>query len=474
MSIIIKSGAGSDLATVNTNKQLLVNTGTTATAGFSILAGEVDSGSVTGTALRRNIVATNNLALKTTSDKLVFNDSFTGTTLNNSNWLAYTSAATIAVTGGFLDLNSSANTGALAVGMVTSQASFPVRGNSTIGFQCNLKHTNKTMADKTMEVGLFLATTFAAPTDGVGFRWTSTGTLVGFLNNGGTEVTTAAITPKADAEVHQYRIVLSDKQAEFYIDDVLVATPLANGLAANHIIKGMGLPICLRYNNVGVPAAAADLYVSDTQVFIFDADISYVPALMAVQSGGMALNPQNGMTVAPLMNYANSAAPGSATLSNIAAGYTTLGGQWRFAAVSGAETDYALFGFLVPAVSTTTAGKRLYITDCSIDSINTVVAVATTATVFQWSLAVGSTGVSLATTDSDTGKRPRIACLGLQSFAIGAAVGAQAANSIVRNFTTPLVANPGEYVHIILKIILGTNTATEIWRGTCYIGGYWE
>ena len=43
--------------------------------------------------------------------------------------------------------------------------------------------------------------------------------------------------------------------------------------------------------------------------------------------------------------WANSAAPASAALSNTAAGYATLGGLFQFAAVAGAATDYALFGF---------------------------------------------------------------------------------------------------------------------------------
>jgi len=39
-------------------------------------------------------------------------------------------------------------------------------------------------------------------------------------------------------------------------------------------------------------------------------------------------------------NYAPTSAPASATLSSAAAGYATLGGQFQFLAVAGAETDY--------------------------------------------------------------------------------------------------------------------------------------
>lgn len=37
------------------------------------------------------------------------------------------------------------------------------------------------------------------------------------------------------------------------------------------------------------------------------------------------------------------------TISNTAAGYATPGGAFRRVAVAGAETDYALFAYLVPA-----------------------------------------------------------------------------------------------------------------------------
>ncbi len=109
-----------------------------------------------------------------------------------------------------------------------------------------------------------------------------------------------------------------------------------------------------------------------------------------------------GVAPAQTANYANTAAPASATLSNTAAGYTTLGGQWQFAAVAGAETDYALFGFQVTAAAAASANKNLFITGIRIEAVNTGAAVATTATLLQWGLAVGGTAVSLATADSAT------------------------------------------------------------------------
>lgn len=89
---------------------------------------------------------------------------------------------------------------------------------------------------------------------------------------------------------------------------------------------------------------------------------------------------RNPFTGAQLENHVNSTAPTSATLSNTAAGYATLGGRFQFAAVAGAATDYALFAIAVPT------GSKFLCEGIHIELYNTVVAVATTPTIFEWSM----------------------------------------------------------------------------------------
>ena len=163
-------------------------------------------------------------------------------------------------------------------------------------------------------------------------------------------------------------------------------------------------------------------------------------------------------TGAQLENHTNSTAPASATLSNTAAGYTTLGGRFQFAAVAGAVTDYALFGFQVPA------GSRFICEGIHIELYNTVVAVATTPTIFEWSIGFNSSAVSLVTANII---RRQVGC---QNFQVGAGVGACAVPLDV-NFQTPEVAESGRFVQVILNIPVGTATATEIFRGTVLIKG---
>jgi hypothetical protein len=182
------------------------------------------------------------------------------------------------------------------------------------------------------------------------------------------------------------------------------------------------------------------------------------PQVNATNYRAAPIHPFSGVQ---LTNYTNSAAATSATLSNTAAGYTTLGGLWQFAAVAGAATDYALFGFTVPTNS------NLVVTGIDIEAYNTVVAVATTPTLLVWSAGIGSTAVSLAT--ATVCRIP----LGVQSFPIGAVAGASA-QRISKVFSTPLVIPSGRFFHIILRMPVATATATQVVAGMVTVDGYFE
>lgn len=96
-----------------------------------------------------------------------------------------------------------------------------------------------------------------------------------------------------------------------------------------------------------------------------------------------------------------------------------------------------------------------------------------TATVLVWGVGVGSTAVSLATADGAAAVGPRRKMLGAQAFAAAAPVGTLAAG-FERQFETPIVAPPGAFVHIILKIPQGAATASLIFRGGVDINGHFE
>ena len=133
--------------------------------------------------------------------------------------------------------------------------------------------------------------------------------------------------------------------------------------------------------------------------------------------------------------------------------------RFQFAAVAGAETDYALFGFTVPT------GVSLHVDSVYIDTQNTGAAVATTETSLHWFMG-DAAAVTLA---ANSFRRP----LGIQTFPIAAAVGA-IASPVNRPLRTPFVVHGGRIFHVGLKMPRGSATASQIIRGTVDIGGYFE
>jgi hypothetical protein len=195
-----------------------------------------------------------------------------------------------------------------------------------------------------------------------------------------------------------------------------------------------------------------------------------------ITNGQSSISAPDGATAAYTANFVNNTAPVAATFSNAVAGYATLGGQFSFAAIAGAETDLILFAYLNPAGTSSIPGKTLVINGVKIDTIVTVAAIATTATVHQWSIGVGGTAIALTTADSATAgtRAARRLGLGIQSMPIGTAAGNVSTPNIDAKFASPLMVEPGTYCHIILKSPIATATATQVIRGLVSINGYWE
>jgi hypothetical protein len=100
-------------------------------------------------------------------------------------------------------------------------------------------------------------------------------------------------------------------------------------------------------------------------------------------------------------------------------------------------------------------------------------AVTTTPTLLQWGIAYDGTAASLTTVDTAATKAPRRVPLGCQSLPVGLAVGGNVPDLCV-DFRQPLSVNAGNYLHVILKIPVGTATASQIVRGVIAINATWE
>lgn len=448
-----------------------------ATAGFAAPFGLVDDGTVVSGGIRREIDVSSDFRQRVGTDTALWQDIFQYTTINASAYAVVTSTMTITQASGLLNLNAGAATATGNHVVLRTWRTFPLISSAPTYCYFSAIGINQTAQNAQCDVGLGYATTTVAPTDGVFFRWTVDGTLVGVLNNNGVETTTANLTQVADNERGEYLIVLNDENVEFWIDGVLRGTLTAVTTYSGHgPVQSSALPFVARLFNNGTASVAKRLGIAEVGVAMGDMATN---RLWASQMAGMELSAVQsppGAAAAQLANYANSAAPASATLSNTAAGYTTLGGQFQFAAVAGAETDYALFAYQVPVGSVTQPGKNLVIRGVWIDTVNTGAAVATTPTLLQWALGAGSSAVSLATADSLTaaGRAPRRIALGTQSFPVGAAIGADSGKRIDVNLDAPVIVAAGTFVHIILKMPVGTATASQIIRGVVGVNGYFE
>lgn len=471
----IEGNTSGNVAEVTSSNEVKVALSKTPqTAGYIIPLCEVDSGSVTGAVTTRSTRVTRQNRAKVNTDTILLNESFNYAAQNSGTWQNVATTMTFTYnSAGALLLNGTNITTISTGAMLKSYRYFPLFSNSTTYFETSCLLTQTPQANNIVEIGCGLTTTaIAAVTDGVLFRYDASGVLKGVLNYNNSEIFTDPLpVPEANA-FHKYNINVTDGYVDFWIDDILQGS-LQVPTAVSSPVQSGSLPVYVRVYNPGTPTISQQVKVSGFSVSVGGFETSKPWAHQISGSGANAIQGVGGYTQGQTANYANSAAPASAALSNTTAGYTTLGGQFQFAAVAGAETDYALFAFQVPAATALITGKSLYITDVAIDIYNTVVPVATTATVFQWGLAVGSTAVSLATAEAATAKAPRRIPLGVQCFQVGAAVG-QCATQIVRAFTTPPVVNPGEFLHVILKMPIGTATATEIFRGTVSIVGYLE
>lgn len=458
----IKGGATSDLAAVNTAKQLAVSV-FGPDGGYPTLAdwegnrirfaddGRVDIG----------------------RDTPLFVDRFTGTAVSAHNkWAQSILTQTATVAAGALTMNASAITTVNTYTILLSVQKFRGFFDGSLYFHARVRANNLPQTNATAELGLGNAATTAAPTDGAFFRWTSSGGFECVVNRGGSETSTSMTAPTAGVFVnYALRANVEEVDCAWERPDtgerVSVTVPLSSGAPS---IFNESPGVLLRVlNGASAPSLAPQMLVGAVEVMTKVVDSSRpVGHLNALSGQSSAYVPTTGLQST---NHANSTSPTSATLSNTAAGYTTLGGRYQFAAPAGAATDFALFGYQVPT------SFRFVMTGVRINSCNTGAAVATTATILDWSVAAGSTAVSLATADAIAASptsAPRRVPIGMQGFQIAAGIGACASDVVADFSQAPIAVESGRFVHVIVQVPVGTATASQVIRGDVVVMGYFE
>lgn len=455
---IIDSATG-NIAGVDADKQLLVTLNQDASK-----AGAVRLSDASGDP----IIVEENGALSVSQDELILSEQVDGTTLNTNKWTTSVSGMTIAQASGFISLNSGAALTANAYAILNSIMNVPLYGDMPVEFSFNAKVSVQPQSNLTIEVGLGSASGVSAPTDGAFFRWTSTGAFQAVVSYGGSETAAACSgthAPPASNTTLLFEITIAEDHVQFRIGDDVVAdivnpTGLAYPVSAGH------QPVfCRVYNGGTSPGLAPVLSIGQVLVRQISVNLDR-PWRDAMAAQGMG-SYQSPTLYTQTANHANSGSPSSATLSNTAAGYTTLGGRFQFASPAGAATDFALFAYQVPSP------WKLYVTAVTISTGVTGVAIVT-ATLLDWALGLNASAVSLATADSPSSSwAPRRLPLGLQGFVASAGIGT-VAGDISRRFDPPLVVDSNRFLHVILQVPSGAATASLVLRGDVMISGYFE
>lgn len=457
MALIIKGGSSTDLADVNSDKELKVAPSQDPTkAGYAKLA--------FGTGIPLD--GTEDGHLLVSEDTVIFFDQVDGAAVDSNKWNASdVSGMTITQSGGFITLNAAAATTANAWAILKTVLFIPLYPEFPFKLAMDLKLNVTPQSNVTIEFGLGNPTGSGAITDGVFFRMATDASFKGVVINTSNETDSTAITAVSVNVVHDFDVLVEVGDSGFIVDDGDEHTVM--NAPGNPFSVGITrIPIFFRViNGSSPPGTAPQLSLGRISAVqkILKPNRTWGETLSLLGRGGYQ-SPVT--TFAQTTNHANSASPTSATLSNTAAGYTTVGGRFQFAAVAGAATDFALFGYQVPA------GFQFIVTGISITCAVTGLAVVT-ATILDWSIGINASAVSLATADGSGTWAPRRIPLGTQGFIALAGIGVNGPE-IRRDFNPPLVINSGRFLHVILQVPAGAATALLVFRGDVTITGYFE
>ena len=466
------SGTG---ANVDADRQLLVTTNRDpAKAGASVVFYENDDGSVMGAPYNKSPEVSQDFRLRVGLDTMLFSDTFNATSQNTGNWKHSFTTMTMTQSAGFLNINAAGtSTVANNYAYLQSWRYFQLIGTAPIAVEFTGQFTAYPTANEIFLAGVGVATGAAEPVDGVWFELSSAG-LYGVLRyNSGVTTKTALVADVSTLPLNtnaKYVVVIGEREIEWWINDTLYAEtniPNANGQP----FMTTALPVFMQKYNSGTVGSTPNMIVKvgDVSVTLMDLNANFTWANQ-MASCGLGMQGLNGGTMgSPQIQWANTALPTAAAATNTTAALGAfLGGIFLMNAPATSATDVIIASYQNPIGGVNQTPRTIKLRGIKVDAVNTVAAVATTASTFAVAVAWGGTALSLAQAETasfanNTTKARRIQPIGVISFPVGAAVGAQA-SGIQFDFEAPLIINPGEYVQIIAKILVGTATATEVFQ----------
>jgi hypothetical protein len=421
---------------------------------------ETDAGQMTGVAYLESPLVTDDGRMEVCIDTPVFFDNFTETVQNTAIWRHQFTTMTMTMGAGYLLCNAN-STATTATGcQYTTWQTFPLYGSNGIHWEATGVITAVPLVGQVFEAGFFPygANAQTAPTEGVYFRVNEVG-LYGVMNYNGTETITALIMAAAAIPLNvngQYRIVVTQREAEFWVNGILAVIPLPVATGQGEPYMTSSLPISFQQRNgAGLTGTQMQVKIASTHV---DQNGFYnkTNAELLAGMGYMGSQGQDGGTVGSTAILSNAATAAAAALVNTtaAAQFVGLGGNFLVLPTLTSGSDGILCSYQVPAGGVNQTPKRLVIRGVWIDSaVQTALTGGPLSIVY--SLAYGHTAVSLAQTETasfatGTTKAPRRVPLGVHGFIAAAAAGVPA-GEIYRQFFAPIYVNPGEFVAIACR-----------------------
>lgn len=475
----IETGSNSTgIANVDSNFNLNVVTPTAMTqAGFVVLAGRNDDGTVVAGGRTNRVYVTEGNRLAIAPNNLLWDDTFNATAQNTSKYKTNVTTQTVTFVNGYAILNGSNITTINTNSILQSYRTFPLFAKAELRINFAALLSSVPQNNSTTEFGLFtFASNTAAPSDGVFFRYNSSAELRGVISFAGVETQTAAMTAPSVSVNHDYVIVCQTNTVLFYIDDILHGKILlaTDAPGQGQPMMAAAMPISARHIIAGsAPAVATQLRISDIFVSLNGPDMCRPWSEAKSGFGHMGYQGQNGGTLGTTALYTNSLAAGAgvAMTNTTAALGSGFGGQFATQPTLAAGTDGIICSYQVSSGSTTQTARNLIIKGVKIAG-GVTTALTGGPVLYAYSLAFGHTAVSMATAEAATTKAPRRIALGYETFAATAAAGTISVGPSFQ-FSSPVVVAPGEFVAVCAKN-LGTVTSAGVITFQITFDAYWE
>lgn len=372
-----------------------------------------------------------------------------------------------------------------ATTLLKTYKTFSMEGTETLSLDAEVALTYASgvaiPSNQTVELA-FGITTAATPWDtfdAVGFRATSAG-VIGFIRNNSNSDTVptgimndntgAAWMPVSDRK-YQLIVYLSPREVEFWVqdpvlDDIWLAGSIPTPTGYGAPVASQAVQALLRHTISGVTAIGMNVKLARWNVRRGGTNISTTLDVLSMRSGESILSPGTLTTTANQTVTTGSIVPTTAAVpANTTSLLASLSGIVRETLTLAAGTDGILMSYQNPALPTAVATTFAPNRRLRIDGLHYATSVETTLTgggiSKHFYIAYGSTSLSLAgvATDTATTKAYRRIQLGIvQAFGAAQAAGTipsgNAAGYIA--FSKPLYINPGEYVALVTRNIVGT------------------